>query len=301
LAETGSPPPPVLTAIVVSYNDRENIGRCLSSIRTGSEGSAAEVIVVDNASSDGSPDLVAADFPSVRLIRSTENLGFARANNLAIRRSRGELILFLNTDAALQEGTLAALLAELRRNPRTGIVGPALVNDRGGFQVSFGGRVGFLSELFRKTVLNRYWARRLRRDRTRRKAGWVSGACFLARRRALEAAGFFDEDFFLFFEDIDLCRRVGRAGWEVVFLPEARAFHKGGATTAPRRLRSRLAYRESQILYYRKHASRFSQLLLRLYLRLAFPAEGLRRTPPGAGKPGGRDRSGGRPAKGERR
>ena len=86
-----------------------------------------------------------------------------------------------------------------------------------------------------------------------------------------------------------------------MFLPEARAFHKGGATTAPRRLRSRSAYRESQILYYRKHASRLSQVLLRLYLRLAFPAEGLKRTPPGAGKPGGGDRSGGRPAKGERR
>jgi GT2 family glycosyltransferase len=286
LAEKRSSPRPVLSAIVVNYNDRENIGRSLSSILNGAKGVAAEVIVVDNASSDGSAEIVAADFPSVRLIRSAENLGFAKANNLAFRESRGEFILFMNTDAALLEGTLPALLDELRLNPRTGTVGPALLNEKDGFQVSFGGRVRFMSELFKKAILNRYWERRLRKDRTRRQAVWVSGACLLARRKALEAAGLFDEDFFLYFEDIDLCYRVGKAGWDVVFLPEVQAFHKGGVTTSPHRRGNRLAYRESQIRFYRKHNSRPSQALLRFYLRLTFWAMALKLERSKAGEPG---------------
>ncbi|MBN2207387.1 MAG: glycosyltransferase family 2 protein, partial [Candidatus Aminicenantes bacterium] len=247
MAEAPPARTPVLSAIVVNFNDRANIGRCLASLLKATRALPAEVIVVDNASTDGSPDVVAAEFPSVRLVRNSENAGFSRANNLAIRQSRGEFLLCLNTDAALSPGTLDGLLEELRRNPRTGIVGPALVNDEGAYQVSFGGRVRFGSELLKKAVLNRVWARRLRSDRARRRVVWVSAACLLARRRAVEDAGGFDERFFLFFEDIDLCYRVGAAGWDVVFLPAVQAFHRSGATTAPGGLRTRLAYRASQL------------------------------------------------------
>ena len=287
MAEKSASGRPVLSAIVVNFNDGANIGRCLSSILDGAKGFPAEVFVVDNASSDGSPEEVARRFPSVRLIRSPENLGFAKANNLAIRQSRGEFVLCLNTDAALLEGTLPALLDEFRLNPRTGIVGPALHDENGHFQVSFGGRVGFFDELLKKAILNRNWAKRLRKDRARRKAVWVSGAGLLARREALEAAGLFDEGFFLYFEDIDLCRRVGEAGWDVVFLPAVQAYHKGGVTTSPQRLRRRLAYRASQLYYYRKHNSRFSQALLRSYLSLVFRGMALKagRTEPGEPDP----------------
>jgi len=284
LAKKSAAGQPLLSAIVVNFNDGANIGRCLSSILDGAKGVAAEIIVVDNASSDGSPEEIARRFPSVRLIRSPENLGFAKANNLAIRQSRGEFVLCLNTDAALLEGTLPALLDEFRLSPRTGIAGPALHDENGRFQVSFGGRVGFFDELLKKAILNRYWAKRLKNVRARRKAVWVSGACLLARREAIEAAGFFDEGFFLYFEDIDLCRRVGEAGWDVVFLPAVQACHKGGVTTSPRRRGSRLAYRASQLRYYRKHNSRFSQALLRFYLSLLFRAMALK---PGRPEPGG--------------
>jgi len=262
--------PILLSAVVVNFNDRANIGRCLTSLLEATRSLEAEIIVVDNASSDGSPKTVAAEFPSVRLVRNAENLGFSKANNLAIRESRGEFVLCLNTDAALRPGALDGLLDELRLNPKTGIVGPALVNDRGDYQVSFGGRLSFSSELVKRAFLNRYWARRLRSDRSRRRVVWVSAACFLARKKALEDAGFFDERFFLFFEDIDLCYRAGQAGWDVIFLPAVQAFHRSGATTSPGGLRSRLAYRASQVYFYRKHNSRLSLALLRLYLRLSF-------------------------------
>lgn len=286
MAENASSRPLQLSAIVVNFNDRANIGRCLKSVTEATKTLAAEVIVVDNASSDGSPDAVAADFPAVRLIRSAENLGFSKANNLAIRESGGEFILCLNTDAVLQAGALEGLLDELRLNPRSGIAGPALINDSGVFQVSFGGRVRFSNELLKKLILNRYWANRLRSDRSRRRVVWVSAACFLIRRKALEEAGLFDERFFLFFEDIDLCYRVGEAGWEVVFLPAVRAFHQSGATTSPGGFRSQLAYRASQLYFYHKHNSRISQALLRLYLRLAFLGMAMRRRSPRDGEPG---------------
>jgi GT2 family glycosyltransferase len=286
VAEPSKRRPVLLSAVVVNFNDRANIGRCLTTILEAARSLPAEVFVVDNASSDGSLDLVAAEFPSVRLLRNPENVGFSRANNKAIRESRGEFVLCLNTDAALEPGALDRLLEELRLNPKTGIVGPALVNDRGDYQVSFGGRVRFSSELIKKTLLNRVRARRLRSDRSRRRVVWVSAACFLARREALEMAGLFDERFFLFFEDIDLCYRVGAAGWDVVFLPAARAFHRSGATTEPGGLRSRLAYRASQLYFYKKHNSKLSQALLRLYLRLNFRIMDVGRGPFKDGEPG---------------
>ena len=285
MAERAQGRPVLLSAVVVNFNDRANIARCLTSLAEATRSLDAEIVVVDNASSDGSPDLVAGRFPSARLVRNAENVGFSRANNQAIRAGRGEFVLCLNTDAALEPGTLDGLLEELRLNPRTGIVGPALVNDEGEYQVSFGGRVRFSSELVKKAVLNRVRSRRLRSDRARRKVVWVSAACFLARRKALDDAGLFDERFFLFFEDIDLCYRIGAAGWDVVFLPAVRAFHRSGATTSPGGLRSRLAYRASQVYFYKKHNSKLSRALLRLYLRLNFRVMDIGRGPRKEGEP----------------
>jgi GT2 family glycosyltransferase len=110
----------------------------------------------------------------------------------------------------------------------------------------------------------------LRKTRKKREVGWLSAACLMTRREALEAAGFFDEFFFLYFEDIDLCYRLREKGWKLVFLPEAKALHIGGTSTASNRSFSRYHYRRSQIYFYRKHNSRISIFLLRLYLRLVF-------------------------------
>jgi len=269
-AETGNSP--LLSILLVNYNDGAHLPECLSSIEANAGAVDHEVIVVDNASTDGSPELIAERFPRIRIIRNSRNEGFGRANNRALREGRGKFILFLNTDVVLHPGALDLLLAEMAADPLTGIAGPALLNPEDSFQVSFGNRVGFFTEAFKKAFLNRAIQRGLRKSRGRREVGWVSGAFLLARKKALLDAGPFDERFFLYFEDIDLCRRAVEKGWKVIFLPRAVSFHWGGATTAGRRLKSRLEYRKSQLLFYRKHNSRASLALLRLYLKLDFAA-----------------------------
>lgn len=283
-AETG--PAPVLSIILVNFNDALHLPECLSSINANTGGVDCETIVVDNASTDGSTPLVAKRFPWVRLIRNVKNEGFGRANNLAVGESRGEFLLFMNTDVLLSPGAVALLLEEMRAHADTGVVGPALFTPAGQFQASFGGRTGFFSELAKKGFLNRLRTRSLRMDRARREVRWVSGAFLLARRQAFLDAGGFDEEFFLYFEDIDLCERILDKGWRVIFLPVAVSLHHGGASTSARPLRSRVEYRKSQIRFYRKHGSAASLFLLKAYLRLSLAGLSLRgalgRDPEGA-------------------
>ncbi len=274
---------PELALIIVNRNGRDYLGDCLGSVKAASAGRDWETMVVDNASDDGSPDLVARDHPDVRLVRSGGNVGFARANNDAWRRTRAPFVLFLNPDTKIVGPALDVLLRTLRERGDAGACGPLLVRGDGAAQVSFGGRVGFFRELVQKAALNAYYRRRLRRSRRLRDVFWVSGACLLARREALEQVGGFDEDFFLYFEDIDLCARLRDRGWKILFAPQAEVVHLGGGATSAF-ARSRYEYRRSQILYYRKHGSALSRSLLRGYLRLSFAGLGLRRRLKGEGR-----------------
>jgi len=266
---------PELAVIIVNRNGKDALARCLESLRESARGKDWEVIVADNASDDGSPDVVARSFPEFRLIRTGGNLGFARANNLAWTQARSSFVLFLNPDTAVYPGSLDLLVEEMKRDPKAGACGPLLVRKGDKPQVSFGGRVNFFRELLQKSLLNPWTKGRLRGKCRPREVTWVSGACLLARREALEEAAGFDEKFFLYFEDIDLCLRMGARGWKILFLPQARVFHEGGAATrqfAP----SRLEYRKSQLRFYKKHNSRTSLRLLRTYLRLNFLLLGLK-------------------------
>lgn len=257
-----------LSVIIVNRNGGAGLAQCLASVEKERAGKDWEVLVVDNASTDGSPDMVARRFPTVKLVRNGENLGFAKANNQGFRMSRGRLVLFLNPDTTAYPGSLSLLLEELSRDPGIGAVGPVLVFDENAFQVSFGGKVTFLRELARKSVLNAWRKRRLSRLRHKRPVAWVSGACLMTSREVLEKVGEFDEKIFLYFEDIDLCYRIREQGLRVVFLPQARVFHTGGASTAGAPHFSRLEYRKSQLYFYEKHNSVSSQRLLKFYLRL---------------------------------
>ena len=262
-------PVPLLSIILVNFNDAAHLPESLASVGMHAAGFGFEVIVVDNASTDGSPALVAGGFPGVRLVRNEKNDGFGRANNLAVRESRGEFLLFLNTDAVVHPGVLDLLMNEMRGHPDTGVVGPALLTPAGSFQASFGGRTGFCAELAKKVFLNRLRTRALRSDRSRREVRWVSGAFLLVRRAAFLEAGGFDEGFFIYFEDIDLCERILAKGWKVIFLPAAVSMHYGGAVTSARPHRSRVEYRKSQLRLYRKHGSAASLFLLKAYLRFS--------------------------------
>jgi GT2 family glycosyltransferase len=258
---------PVLSVILVYHDDRLNLTPCLDAVFSTLTEIPFEVILADNASTDGGPEDAAAAFPSIRILRNPENPGFGAANNRAVRESSGEFLLFLNTDTILQPGAAAVLLKALRDDPGVAACGPLLFPGEGRIQVSFGDRVDFFGQLFQKLFLNPYFKRALRRKPKPRQTGWLSAACLLCRRPGFDAAGGFDERFFLYFEDIDLCARLRAAGGRLLYLPNARVFHEGGATTGVRPAASRFAYRQSQMLYYAKHASRGSLFFLKMYLR----------------------------------
>jgi len=258
-----------LSIILVNFNDRPHLGACLESVRAATESLSAEIILVDNHSEDGSPEFVRETFPWVELIANDRNSGFAKANNAGIRASSGRFILFLNTDTVVPPDSLAALVAELKQRPEAGAIGPALVRENSSFQVSFGKDIGFFAELRQKLFLNPYYKMALRFSHKVRSVGWLSGACLLVRRDAAGAAGLFDENFFIYFEDLDLCRRIRNLGLELLYDPAVKVVHLGGATTAARKSRSRLFYRESQLYYYEKHGAGLSVFLLRIYLRFS--------------------------------
>ena len=260
--------PGFVTVILVNFNDRPHLAPCLESVIATIAPIPFEILLVDNASTDGSPEAVAAAFPSVRLIRNAANPGFGAANNRAVRESSGEFLLFLNTDTVLQSGAVAALLEILLSDPNAAAAGPLLFPGPGQAQVSFGNRVDFLGQTVQKVILNPFYKKKLTGESKNRETGWLSAACLLCRRSAFEEAGGFDERFFLYFEDIDLCRRMRTSGWRLLFVPRARVFHEGGATTGPHPASSRFEYRKSQVAFYTKHASRGSLRLLRVYLRL---------------------------------
>lgn len=261
---------PELSVILVSYNDRLHLEVCLDSLAEAVRDRETEVVVVDNRSSDGSPELVKKKYPTVRLIENSQNVGFAKACNQGLSQTKGPFVLFLNTDTTVSAETLDLLLEEIRDNPHLGAVGPALATGKGSCQVSFGKRVDFFSAFIQKAFLNPYFARKLKSDEKKREVGWLSAACLLTKREAVEEAGFFDEHFFLYFEDIDLCYRIRKKGWKLIFLPRARMTHIGGTATSSVKTFSRYHYRKSQIYFYRKHNSGVSLFLLRLYLWLTF-------------------------------
>jgi len=257
-----------LSVVLVNYNDRNHVLECLSSIEKTAGSLDYEIIVVDNNSQDGSPAEIVRRFPRIKLVSNSRNVGFAKANNQGWLGSRGEFILFLNTDTVVEPGALSQLLGELKSNLEAGAVGPALFSGVRSYQVSFGRRVSFCSQLWQKSVLNPFHKIALRTSRRKRKVGWLSAACLLIRRDALQRAEGFDENFFIYFEDIDLCLRIRQAGSKLVYLPQARVLHWGGASTSVDLAASKYEYRKSQVYFYRKHNSKAAQSLLRLYLKL---------------------------------
>jgi len=261
---------PEVSIILVNYNAKLHLQECLLSLEKNAQDTDYEVIVVDNNSSDGSQELIEKSYPQAKLIRNRENIGFARANNQGLRESKGEFVLFLNPDTVIHPKALERLLEEMKGDRLVGAVGPALLSDRNVYQISFGGRVNFLQELLRKYLLNSYLKFKLKIRQPKQEVRWLSGACLLIRKDILEDSGLFDESYFLYFEDIDLCFRIKEKGFKLIYLPQARVFHRGGASTLPKKLFSRYEYRRSQLYFYRKHNSFLSYCFLRLYLWLNF-------------------------------
>jgi GT2 family glycosyltransferase len=249
-----------LTIIIVSYNARADLRQCLASLQAHPPAIPHTVVVVDNASSDGSPAMVREEWPAVRLIESPENLGFARANNLGIRQSGGDLILLLNGDTLVPADALDRLIAALRDDPDAAAAGPRLVDAGGRAELSFGRMIGPLNEL-RQKLLGRLHARRApvvaamvdRQLAARRYVDWVSGACLLVWRRDAEAVGLLDERFFMYTEDVDFCAALRARGRRILFTPDAEIVHLRGRSRQSAPGETNQGYRRSQLAFYAKH------------------------------------------------
>ncbi len=261
--------------VVVSFNCRELLAKCCESI--AELGAQANLIVVDNASEDGSAEMVRERFPQASLIASDRNLGFGRAVNRGATTGRAALLLLLNSDAELLPGAYAALAAALLDDPDAAGAGPRLTDEHGRTELSVGRTLSLSNEAWFKILGSAHDAglpmlhglveRRYGRARKTRS---LSAACLLLRREAFDQLGGLDERFFLYAEDVDLCRRLARAGWHLRYVPEARVQHRRGASAAVQPSLTERWYRASQIGFYDKHRSRIALASLRMYLRVRY-------------------------------
>ena len=262
-----------LTIAIVAFNAREDLERCLASLAAAPPGCQHEVVVIDNGSTDGAPDMVQAAFPHVRLLRAPRNLGFSAGNNLAIRDGRSEFVLLLNPDTIVPAGAVDRLIEVLRSHPEAAAIGPRLVDGRRRAELSFGPMPSPLGEAWQKTLgaahdrglwpLHQWVDAATRRDG---EVAWVSGACLLVRRTDAVAVGLLDEQFFLYWEDVDFCAALRAAGRTVRFTARVEVTHLRGRSTAGVRRATADAYRRGQLAFYRKWRPRWAALL-GLYLR----------------------------------
>ena len=275
-----------VSVIIVSWNAREYLLKCLDSLANPA-GYTQEILVVDNASTDGSCEAVERQFPEVQLIRNAENVGFARGNNIAIRKAKGRYLALINSDVVVLDDCLPRLLQFMEENPRAGLVGPRILNPDRTLQARCRHfptvwnnlcQIVGLSRLFPKCPFvsesfMRYWA-----HDDIRKVDVITGCFWFARREAVDAVGLLDEGFFFYGEDVDWCKRFHDAGWDVVFYPHAEAIHFGGASSRNAPVRFYLELQKADLRYWRKHHGRLGRcgcwllILLRHLVRVPYDA-----------------------------
>ncbi len=269
-----------VSVIIVSYNSRAYLGRCLASLLPQLP-AGGEVIVIDNASTDGSPEVVRA-FAGVRLVENPENVGFVRAVNQGLKLAAGRYLLILNPDTEVRPGAVAALLRFMADRPRVGLAGPRLLNPDGTVQPSRR-RFPTLPVLFAESTIIQWWFPRLglfRRfycedlpDGPPQPVDWVTGACMLVRREAVEEVGPLDERFFMYCEELDWCRRMWAAGWEVYYVPEAEVVHQEAASSRQDPVRQRVNFYASRLKYAAKYHGAAVSTVLRAWLLCGLAAE----------------------------
>jgi hypothetical protein len=264
-----------LSVVVVNWNARRFLARCISSLIQGSQGLRSEVLLVDNASSDGSVEFVRRRFPEVKIIESAHNLGFAQGCNLGIRESSGRYLLLVNPDVVALQGCVETLVETLDRHPEVGLVGPRIVGVDGCVQPSCmrfpslwsaGCRAFALDTLFKRLTTLSSSAARGRKMSTSRDVDVVNGCFWAVRRQAIDEVGLLDERFFMYSEDVDWCRRFGEHGWLVRYQPQAQAIHFGGGSSAAAPVRFYVEMRRAEIQYWEKHRGRQSTLAFTLIM-----------------------------------
>lgn len=261
---------PAISVVIVSFNTKAVLRECLETLFRHTGGLGCQVLLVDNASKDGSADMVAAEFPQVELLRSQVNLGFAAANNLAFPLARGRYVVLLNSDAFLDPEALSRSVAHMDAQPEVGLGGAMLVGRNGELQPSARIFPSLLNDFLTISGLaaarprSRFFGRF---DRTwadpavAAAVDWVPGAFSIIRRQVLEQVGYFDENMFIYYEEVDLCRRIKAAGHAVWYWPDIRVVHLGGESSKTVKRLSMassgsqltLWRMRSELLFYRKH------------------------------------------------
>lgn len=268
-----------LSIIIVSWNVRELLAACLASLPRG-----PQVIVVDNASSDGSAAVAREQHPHACLVANTENRGFTGGNNDGLKHAVGDFVLFLNPDTVVDEDALPLMVAYMESHPTVGVVGPQLRYGNGSLQSSRRRFPTLTTALFESTPLDWHWpaalnpwARRYRMedesaDRIQ-EVDWLVGAALLTRREVLEQVGLFDEGYFMYSEELDWQRRVRQAGWKVVYLPDAIITHFEGKSSEQAPAARHIHFNSSKVLYFRKHHGAAAAGFLRIALLAMFAFE----------------------------
>ena len=270
-----------LTIIIVSYNTRDTLSRCLKALHEHPPHVPHQIIVVDNASNDGTVDLIRQTWPSLQIIEMGFNAGFSAANNAAIHASQSELVLLLNSDTMPPSSSIDNLVSALDTNSDVAAVGPRLVNLRGQIELSFGRMISPWNEARQKLLtlgttkqLSLFTTWLKQKAHTSHYPDWVSGACMLVKRRDGDAVGWLNERYFLYTEDVDFCAALRASGRRILFTPTAEIVHIGRQSGLKTPLATRHLYRKSHLAFYAKHHPRWHtplHWLLRLRQQLPPP------------------------------
>ncbi|HZH98875.1 MAG TPA: glycosyltransferase family 2 protein [Fimbriimonadaceae bacterium] len=251
-----------LSVTICSWNTLQDLRICLASLEAVRDDAAFEVLVIDNNSADGSPDMVEAEFPWVRLYRMSKNLGFTGGQNYALKERSAPHALLLNSDTVVHPGAFSRIMEFYRANPAVGVIGPRLLNSDGSLQYSCRRFPNPVAALFRNTPIGKLFPKnRFTRDYLMtdwghdnpREVDWVSGAALFASKPLIDRIGLLDEEYFMFCEDVDWCWRAWDAGFKVMYLPDSVITHAIGRSTdkAPNRMIGR--FHKSMFRFYRKN------------------------------------------------
>ncbi|HEY9750664.1 MAG TPA: glycosyltransferase family 2 protein [Allocoleopsis sp.] len=265
----------LVSIILVNYNGINVILDCLNSIEAFVQSVAYEVIVVDNASTDGSPEIVAQKFPQVHFIQLTQNLGFGAGNNVGAKVAKGDFLFLLNTDTILICDPLPHLLELMQSRPDVGMIGPQLLNPDKTLQLSVVPAISLRGEYQAQQQLKQYrnpqnQAAISQKFQTIQEVEIIIGAAIFIRKKLFDSLGGFDENFFMYFEESDLCQRSRNQGWKILYTPKTALIHLHGQSVSQRADAMAIEYRKSQLYYYQKHHSLLEQIILRFYLFIKF-------------------------------
>ncbi|HEX9828877.1 MAG TPA: glycosyltransferase family 2 protein [Bacteroidota bacterium] len=266
-----------VSIIIVNYNGLEVLQSCLPSLKRLRSATAFEIILVDNASGDGSVEFVKKEFSDIHVLVNESNAGFGHACNTGAQNAKGKYLLFLNPDTIVSEDFLTPLVSFLEEHSDIGIVCPKIVNEDSSLQLSCGKLTSFVQEAVdkivyslsrRKVALVQEWLERKYTVPT--EVEWVSGAALMIRAAVFQSLAGFDTNMFMYFEDKDLCKRARGQGWKVFFCPHVSLLHYlGSSSTGSDPVRKRRIYRASQLYYYKKHHGWIQQTLLTVYQKIS--------------------------------